>query len=44
LTLTETQRLAQIRADNEQWRAVTKDAENWDVTLVLKALDEKNRK
>lgn len=44
MTATETKRLAQIRAQNEFWRAMNPDAENWDVTLLLKALDEKNKK
>ena len=33
-------RLAQIRAQNEKWLAVEPEAVNWDTTFLLRLLDE----
>jgi len=37
-------RLAQIRAQNEKWLAVEPNAVNWDTTFLLRMLDGQNFK
>lgn len=41
MTLTQSQRLALIRADMAKW-AVLRDTREWDVVFLLKVVDEKN--
>lgn len=43
MTLTQSQRLALIRADMAKW-AVLRDTREWDVVFLLKVLDERNER